>query len=285
MVAKKHKNNHKKVTYSIFPPLTDYDKNDEKPQLESSDRGDILKFENELAKKMRIKKLREEEVKNPIIFNYKTEELDDRFTCKISSLPIFTKRASKKGEDDFYKLYIHDSELTSRYSFALTKNAKNINDRTLLISWDDDRWVMQEDFNENLITISIPGQPNSEDKKWFSEAFKFSIGNENTMKIEKFAKDERVNLRNSDTDYEDISSFDKGEKDSLKWDINTENFDLNDSLLVQRLEIQLDSTSSTLNIEVTKKYDTYDDDKKDLKIAKTKFYSSLLLVLIALFVY
>ena len=160
---------------------------------------------------------------------------------------------------------------------------KTIDDKTLVLSWNDERWVMQEDYDEDLVTISIPGQPGVEGKEWFSEAFKFSIGNENTMSIQEFAKDERVNLRNSETDYEDIS---EDSEDASKWDINTGNFDLSDSLLVQRLEIQLDSTDyNSLNIEVTKKYSTYNDDKKDLNRVKLTFYASLLLALSALLFY
>ena len=276
----RNKQNYDKVKYSMFPPLTDYDKDDEKPKLESTDRFDILKFENELAKKMRIQKIRNNKKKQPIVFNHKTKELDGRFTCKISNLPIFKIRGG--GQDDYYKLYIHDSEETSRYSFILNK-FKTIDDKTLVLSWNDERWVMQEDYDEDLVTISIPGQPGVEGKEWFSEAFKFSIGNENTMSIQEFAKDERVNLRNSETDYEDIS---EDSEDASKWDINTGNFDLSDSLLVQRLEIQLDSTDyNSLNIEVTKKYSTYNDDKKDLNRVKVTFYASLLLALSALLFY
>ena len=273
----RNKQNYQKVTYSIFPPLTDYDKDDEKPNLESTDRDDILKFENELSKKMKIQKIRNNHKKHPIIFNHKTKELGNRFTCKISNLPIFKIRGG--GQDDYYKLYIHDSEVTSRYTFLLNK-FKTIDDKTLLLSWNDERWVMQEDFNENLVTISIPGQPGVEGKEWFSNSFKFSIGNENPLSINEFSKDDRVNLRRSSTDYEDISNT---TDDDSKWDLKTENFDLSDSLLVQRLEIELDSTSNnTLNVEVSNNYSSYNDDKKDLNRVRLTFYASLIIAISAL---
>ena len=47
----RNKQGYDKVKYSMFPPLTtDYDKDDEKPKLESTDRVDIRICENDLAK-------------------------------------------------------------------------------------------------------------------------------------------------------------------------------------------------------------------------------------------
>ena len=266
----------KKVMYSIFPPLIQSDEY----RLEEYDIDVVLEHEFNLAKQNRLKFL-QQQVKKPIRFINYNDKIK-KYTCKLDFLPIINSRSKSGVVDqvhDFYKLYIHDYVKTERYTFQLNKKTSSSNDNLILINWDKENWIMHEDFDENKIEISIPD--------YYQKSVKVSIEGRNLKtldEIEDYSDEERIKVRRKG--HQNISDFDKWEIDQSNFnfqDMNVYQTEMSDSMLVDRLEIIADTTFTTLNIQVSNNYETYNKDKKQINFFTRVFYSSLFIAIVALF--
>jgi len=265
------------VTYSIFPPLVSFDKNN---KLDQFDLDLIIAYEFKIAKEARIKLLQEQkqtavEFKNLLKGN-KSKGGTKTYSCKIIGLPLV-----KSNSMPFYMLYIHDSQSVDRYSFRMKRSRTNSAD-IILLHWKNKKWDMQKLFDKSKIEISIP--------ELFTKAFGdmepafriSSIGNPVSLSKN---RERGITVKNSDNQTENLSKDWNFQEEE---DYNLKNYEPitdeagNKLIKVERVEIDLKEVHKEINIEVADTYMNAQEEKK-LRGWRIAFYGSIILSLALLF--
>ena len=261
----------KGVEYSIFP----YFLPDQEIKLEDySDFEKILRYEFEIAKRSRFEILQKQDRK-PIEFDTEINA-NKSYACTIKQLPIY--RESKVFitdvvETGFYKLYIHNSfnKKTDRYSFR-EESLKGGKGNLVLLVWDEKNWDMQELYDKNIITLSIPSN--------MSNSIEISLNNDKTLPLSSYKKgvgiNRKIKVEESFVNSKDQDKWSLGGEDRIEFKANKDSKIKGGKVPVKKIEIDVTEGSEALNIKIDNK------DNNDPKWPKRLFLGILSLSLIVL---
>ena len=234
------------VKYSVFPYFVS---KEIASAPEFDDFEKILRYEFQIAKKSRFELLQKQNRK-AIEFNTNISEGIESYACIVRSLPIY--RQSKVFltdviETGFYKLYVHDNhkKKTYRYSFreeSLKGGKKNL----VLLSWDNKNWDMQELYDENMITLSVPSN--------ISNDIEISLNDDNTKSLSFYKKGKSINPKiEIEQSYAKVNDQDKwGTLDREDRIVFGDNPDKN----IEKIEIIVSEDVQSLNIRIKDKQDS-----------------------------
>ena len=256
------------VQYSLFPSFIPQ-KNLSLDDFSNFEK--IVSYEFEMSKRSRFEILQNQK-REPLEFKNEIIEINTNmksYSCLINAVPIYRESKIEKTdvmETGYYKLYIHDnhSKNVNRYSFR-EKSLLGGNNNLLLINWNQN-WDMQELYDENLITISVPSS--------ISNLIEISVGNDKMLPLTSFQKGASISQNiQIDSSTEDI-------RDPKKWKLDREEgevFGSSKQCNVQKIEIDVSKNPNKINIKIK------EANEKEKKINERIFFGILFTSLYFLF--